>query len=584
MADGGGGGPAAPLRGRPRDLAEEDGSSGGSYGATGDESTPVELADVVEDFGLRWVHVWLMLLIWSVQACAGAVISPVPYVMDAVVKEYGVGRGEAALLSSGVLLGGMLGLPVWGPLHDRIGRWKCILLEVGCLLVFSAAHMWLPVGVPPSGEEGKVSAATLFAWHHSFALLLALRVCVGFFFGAIAAMSPMYFVEFLASEGRGILFSIAGVGWTFGSVWSIFLAKYLEGDWRTILSAPCLPCLVAFIALQFFPESPRWLYVSGKPEEGRAALNWVLKSPVLLSSWGQTGRYAEAPALVTVSSCEDDDDMVGGGGRRHVEPVRPGFASPAPRRHRGIGARDASKSRQEGEPVSFTERFFALFSTGKDKNGDNLLRVTLCCIGTMMMIAGAAYGAMIWAPTMLRELLGVDRVPYAIFVWGEVAGVCGVFIAAALLDTRLGRRGTLAASFFMAAAVLVLLAHVGGNYIMILILFNLVQISMGAVWTAQGTYTTEAFPTYLRGTANAVISICGRVVAMSLPIGIGEILDGPGLAAPGSGSSSLGGGSGGFSIPPYTLAIYVLASFLVVGGFIALAIRRDTAHAKLSDV
>merc|ERR1719491_2593145 len=126
-----------------------------------------------------------------------------------------------------------------------------------------------------------------------------------------------------------------------------------------------------------------------------------------------------------------------------------------------------------------------------------------------MCVAGASYATMVWTPIILKELLALKRVPYEIFAYGKVSSLTGCILAAFWVDT-LGRKNGMVCGFAVAAVctiLWVLLPH----YWAILVSFNLSQAAIALTWSAVGTWTTEKFPTDVRGTAIGLSSLSGRV-------------------------------------------------------------------------
>jgi len=105
------------------------------YGATF-EDDGVEMADVIESFGLRWCHVALLAVTWLLLLCPSSVIMATPYILGSLRHEYGISRAAAALVGSAVTLGAVIGTCSFGRLADLTGRRSSHLLAVVCIGLF----------------------------------------------------------------------------------------------------------------------------------------------------------------------------------------------------------------------------------------------------------------------------------------------------------------------------------------------------------------------------------------------------------------------------------------------------------------
>jgi sugar porter (SP) family MFS transporter len=154
-----------------------------------------------------------------------------------------------------------------GPLSDRLGRRPVLQI---------AAALFAVSGIMSALAPG-------FLW-----LVLA-RMLGGFAVGAALIIAPMYIAEMAPAALRGRMVSInqlnivVGISAAFFSNYLIlqlgqsdqgWLAPHVRGDaaWRWMLGIETLPAIVYFLALQFVPESPRWLVMHGREAEAREIL------------------------------------------------------------------------------------------------------------------------------------------------------------------------------------------------------------------------------------------------------------------------------------------------------------------------
>jgi SP family sugar:H+ symporter-like MFS transporter len=160
-----------------------------------------------------------------------------------------------------LLMGCAVGAFLAGRFADRFGR-KRILVAAAVLFLSGALG------------QGLTSLHLLF---------VVARFCGGMAVGAASVLSPAYISEVAPAAIRGRLASVQQVmiisGLSLAFVVNYFVAQ-AAGDslgqlaghpaWRWMYLAQAVPAAVFLVALQFIPESPRYLVSSG---QGEAALS-----------------------------------------------------------------------------------------------------------------------------------------------------------------------------------------------------------------------------------------------------------------------------------------------------------------------
>ena len=136
-----------------------------------------------------------------------------------------------------------------------VGRRTC--LQAGCL--------WVIVG--SAGMLGTTGNYTAYVVCHCIE-------AIGL--GHIVAMAPIYGVECVTPQKRGMLVSLYSVGSSLGAVviGSVCLgSSKISDDWAWKIPIVCqIPLAVIYGAgLMMFSESPRWLMLQGKEEEARCS-------------------------------------------------------------------------------------------------------------------------------------------------------------------------------------------------------------------------------------------------------------------------------------------------------------------------
>lgn len=171
--------------------------------------------------------------------------------------------------NSCALLGCLLGALGTGPLSERLGRKKMLLLAATLFAVSSVLTGW--------------------AW--SFNGFVFWRIVGGIAIGMAAALSPVYIAEVAPAEYRGRLVSFNQLAIVIGILlaqivnWGIVASLpeamtdemlrdswYGQYAWRWMFSAVAVPSLLFFIGAAVIPESPRWLVKAGYTELARKTI------------------------------------------------------------------------------------------------------------------------------------------------------------------------------------------------------------------------------------------------------------------------------------------------------------------------
>lgn len=162
--------------------------------------------------------------------------------------------GIVAVYYLGTLFGGILA--AW--LSDRFGRINGVRVACAWVLVGAALQ----------------AAAQNMNW------MICARVITGFGTGSLNAAIPVYSAETSHYNVRGtsiaveFFLNIAGVAVAY---WIEYGLSYVDkGDssvrWRFPVAFQLVPLIVLAIAINFLPESPRWLLSKGKEEEALRVL------------------------------------------------------------------------------------------------------------------------------------------------------------------------------------------------------------------------------------------------------------------------------------------------------------------------
>ncbi|HEV7348513.1 sugar porter family MFS transporter [Telluribacter sp.] len=154
---------------------------------------------------------------------------------------------------SAVLVGGMIGPFISGPLTDLLGRKK---INIIAAIVF-------------------VLGSILTAVAPSVAILILGRLLLGLAIGIVAATIPLYIAEIAPANKRGQMVTFFQLAITLGILLSYvvgFLFGELADGWRTMFWAGFIPAAILLVGMLLVPESPRWLINKGRGEEAMAVL------------------------------------------------------------------------------------------------------------------------------------------------------------------------------------------------------------------------------------------------------------------------------------------------------------------------
>ncbi|MBP2707986.1 sugar porter family MFS transporter [Microbispora sp. RL4-1S] len=165
--------------------------------------------------------------------------------------EYGLSAWVQGIAVSAALLGAALTAPMSGRLADRFGR----------LPVIATATALYAAG---SGVSALATGA---------GSLVAGRLLVGLALGATSFAVPLYIAEISPPANRGALVTLNQLMIAIGLLVS-YLTAYLlgpAGAWRWMFALGCVPAVVLLAGTFLVPESPDWLYGTGRAERAARA-------------------------------------------------------------------------------------------------------------------------------------------------------------------------------------------------------------------------------------------------------------------------------------------------------------------------
>jgi SP family xylose:H+ symportor-like MFS transporter len=176
------------------------------------------------------------------------------YELDAAMK------GFAA---SSALIACIFGAALAGPLSDRVGRKKTLILSA-VLFLISGIGTALP---------------------RNFTEFIIYRAIGGLGVGAASMISPMYIAEISPARIRGRMVSLNQFAIIFGMLLVYFVNYFIAGlgdeswntemGWRWMFGSESVPAAVLLILTFIVPESPRWLAKQGKKDKAARILSYI---------------------------------------------------------------------------------------------------------------------------------------------------------------------------------------------------------------------------------------------------------------------------------------------------------------------
>nr|WP_308209912.1 MFS transporter [Actinomadura madurae] len=189
--------------------------------------------------------------------------------VDALKEQFGLGGFAVGFVVSAALLGCAAGAWFAGPLGDRIGRVR-VMLIASVLFVVSSL-----------GSALAFSAVDLTFW----------RLVGGLAIGAASVIAPAYIAEIAPAELRGRLGSLQQMAIVLG-IFAALVVDYViaqvsdggatgtfpwgGGAWRWMFASCVVPAVMYGVIATTIPESPRYLVKKHETARARQVLRRVM--------------------------------------------------------------------------------------------------------------------------------------------------------------------------------------------------------------------------------------------------------------------------------------------------------------------
>ena len=167
-------------------------------------------------------------------------------------KDIPLNSTTEGIVVSSMLIGAIVGAGSSGPLADKLGRRRLVMLIA---IVF-------------------IIGALILAASTNLALLIIGRLIIGLAVGGSMSTVPVYLSEMAPTEYRGSLGSLNQLMITIG-ILAAYLVNYAFADiegWRWMLGLAVVPSVILLVGIYFMPESPRWLLENRNEEAARQVM------------------------------------------------------------------------------------------------------------------------------------------------------------------------------------------------------------------------------------------------------------------------------------------------------------------------
>jgi AAHS family 4-hydroxybenzoate transporter-like MFS transporter len=204
----------------------------------------IDLVEFIDRQPVGRFHLRLLLMCAAVLFLDGFDTQAIGYVAPALAKEWGLSKGALGPVFSAGLFGLMIGALVFGPLADRIGRKKIIVLSTAAF----------GIGALVTAGVGDLSA------------LLTIRFLTGLGLGGAMPNAIALTAEFNPQRRRATMVMIMFCGFSVGAALGGLLAAWLipQFGWRAVFVVGGLaPLVMVPILMLRLPESVRFLATAG---------------------------------------------------------------------------------------------------------------------------------------------------------------------------------------------------------------------------------------------------------------------------------------------------------------------------------
>jgi AAHS family 4-hydroxybenzoate transporter-like MFS transporter len=235
----------------------------------------VDVAEMIDAQNVSRYQCLIAFMAWLTLFLDGVDTQSMAYVGPAVSQDWGLARGALGAVFSSGIFGVALGALLVGPLADRYGRKRVIVMTVTYVALFSFIVT----------QVSEISALLMPAipGASNLNVLMVSRFFAGLGLGALVPLGVVIANEFAPKRRRGAMVTLMGCGYAIGSASSGVLAAQLIPvyGWPSQFYLASAMTLVMGAALSIWlPESIRLLTVRGN---NQAVIGILLKINPALS-------------------------------------------------------------------------------------------------------------------------------------------------------------------------------------------------------------------------------------------------------------------------------------------------------------
>ncbi|KAG2177534.1 hypothetical protein INT44_008046 [Umbelopsis vinacea] len=427
-------------------------------------------------------------------------------------------------LSSSIFMGMMFGALFWGTYSDSNGRKIPFNTTLAITALFGLASSFAP----------------------TFWSLCLFLFFLGFGVGGNMPTDGALFLEFLPKTHHYLL-TFMSVFFSFGAVIASILGFVIlpytscpEGSaddpnppcdvsvqnrgWRYMLFATGIVTLFMVVCRSFLfhlPESPKYLISRHRKREAAQVLQRIadangVKMTITAADLPDPCRPVKMFAII-----DSDDELEDGPKTRSSD----SYSDTSP-----ILSPSSSDTKLDN-PKSYAEKIKAAMNPEKlQLLFNDKWRVTTILVWAIWTFTAVAYTMFnVFLPKYLEMLGFAGEAPptradvYWDYMVYSIAGVPGSVIASWMIETRLGRKGTMALSAFGSAIALFVFSVISSRITMLLS-SSAVSFLATLLYAVIYGYTPEVFTTEVRGTAVGTASALGRIAGIISPIVSGILL------------------------------------------------------------
>lgn len=382
----------------------------------------------------------------------GADIISYSLVLPVITKQWNISAANQSLISFILFAGSFLGTFFCGALTTKFGRRRILLWALLSQFLLSLTATYI----------------------ESILTFLIVRFLLAFTLGVMTTIAPLQISEIMPLEWRGqaVILSIffTSFGKLYGCIISWFvLSDPLNQNWRQMILWSYAPTILGWIGVYFFTfESPRYVIVMGRVEEGIAILNKI-------------GHM-------------NDDDFV------------------------EFDERITEDMRRWQMTVYKKEEVESIFSLLRSEYKP----ITLSLSATLFSVSFIYFGTIFILPEILEILAGpsTDDKAVGTDLWGITIAVLGelpsAFAAFIMIEKKFfGRRKSL---FWCAGAsfLLLLLSSISTTSLLVLLIAS-VRFLMRIMLAILLLLSIELYPTHCRTTGVGVTASMGRLGTSLMP-------------------------------------------------------------------